>query len=110
PQRLVVVASRDANRTCTRRGQRDGSVTDAHARSAPSELEGDVMEDHVDTTSVPSRPEHGHMHHNRRALGAARGRLQKKALKLAGYLVVAYLVVRLIPTLEEALNSLKQVR
>ena len=35
----------------------------------------------------------------RHALGAfaGKGRLQKTALKLAGYLVVAYLVVKLIP-------------
>ncbi len=35
--------------------------------------------------------------------------LRKSALKLVGYLVVAYLILRLIPTLNEALHSLRQV-
>jgi uncharacterized membrane protein YbhN (UPF0104 family) len=43
------------------------------------------------------------------ALGTARGQLRKKALKLAGYVIVAYLVVRLLPGLEQALHSLEQV-
>ena len=45
----------------------------------------------------------------RRALSDARHHLQKSALKLVGYLVVAYLVLRLVPTLEQALRSLKHV-
>src|SRR5260370_19584979 len=44
------------------------------------------------------------------ALGAARGDLRGKLLKLAGYLLVAYLVVRLIPGLKSALHSLERVR
>jgi uncharacterized membrane protein YbhN (UPF0104 family) len=44
------------------------------------------------------------------ALGAARGDLRGKLLKLAGYLLVAYLVVRLIPGLKSALRSLERVR
>ena len=35
--------------------------------------------------------------------------LQKSALKLAGYLVVAYVVLKLIPTLKQALRSLEHV-
>src|SRR5262249_42091725 len=49
-------------------------------------------------------------HHSLRALGSARGHLQKKALKLLGYAIVAYLIVRLIPGLKQALRSLEQVR
>jgi uncharacterized membrane protein YbhN (UPF0104 family) len=45
----------------------------------------------------------------RRALSDAKRHLQKSALKFAGYLVVAYLVLRLVPTLEQALRSLKDV-
>lgn len=46
------------------------------------------------------------IHH---ALSDARGHLRKSALKLLGYLVVAYLVLKLIPTLSQALTSLKRV-
>src|SRR5271165_2186957 len=67
------------------------------------------MGDGVDATVAPTHPELAHSHHSRHALGAAKGHLQKKALKLAGYLVVAYLVVKLIPGLEQALRSLEQV-
>jgi uncharacterized membrane protein YbhN (UPF0104 family) len=44
-----------------------------------------------------------------RALRDVRSHLRRSALKLLGYLVVAYLVLRLIPTLNEALTSLKRV-
>jgi uncharacterized membrane protein YbhN (UPF0104 family) len=63
----------------------------------------------ADATVAATQPELAHTHHSRHALGAAKGRLQKKALKLAGYLIVAYLIVKLIPGLEEALTSLEQV-
>jgi len=53
---------------------------------------------------------HGDPRHTRRALGAAKGQLQKSALKLAGYLLAAYLVLKLIPSLNEALSSLERVR
>jgi uncharacterized membrane protein YbhN (UPF0104 family) len=45
----------------------------------------------------------------RRALSDVKGHLRRSALKLVGYLVVAYLVLRLIPTLNQALTSLKHV-
>jgi uncharacterized membrane protein YbhN (UPF0104 family) len=45
----------------------------------------------------------------RRALSDAKHHLRRSALKLVGYLVVAYLVLRLVPTLEQALHSLKNV-
>jgi uncharacterized membrane protein YbhN (UPF0104 family) len=63
----------------------------------------------VDPTSdqvVDSSSPHAQAH---RALGDVKSHLRRSALKLAGYLVVAYLVLRLIPTLEQALTSLKSV-
>ena len=47
--------------------------------------------------------------HNHLALSDAKHHLQKSALKLVGYLVAAYLVLRLIPTLEQALHSLEHL-
>jgi uncharacterized membrane protein YbhN (UPF0104 family) len=49
------------------------------------------------------------VHQNRLALSDAKHHLQKSALKLVGYLVAAYLVLRLLPTLEEAFHSLEHV-
>ncbi len=51
----------------------------------------------------------GRTHRTRHALSDVKGHLRKSALKLLGYLLVAYLILRLIPTLNEALHSLKQV-
>jgi uncharacterized membrane protein YbhN (UPF0104 family) len=48
-------------------------------------------------------------HHARRALSDVKRHLQKSALKLVGYLVVAYVVLKLIPTLKQALHSLEHV-
>jgi uncharacterized membrane protein YbhN (UPF0104 family) len=48
-------------------------------------------------------------HHARRALKNARRHLLKSALKLAGYLAVAYVVLKLIPALRQALASLEHV-
>jgi uncharacterized membrane protein YbhN (UPF0104 family) len=48
-------------------------------------------------------------HHAQRALSDAKRHLQRSALKLAGYLVGAYLVLRLVPTLEQALRSLQHI-
>ena len=69
------------------------------------------MADGAAATPVPSRPgpESEPAHHSRRALRIARGHLRKRLLKLAGYLVVVYLVVKLLPGLEEALKSLERV-
>src|ERR1700761_3113489 len=47
--------------------------------------------------------------HTRRALSAARGRLQKAALKLVGWLAIGYLILRLLPVLKQALRSLECV-
>ena len=48
-------------------------------------------------------------HHARRALSDVKLHLQKSALKLVGYLVAAYVVLKLIPTLKQALRSLEHV-
>jgi uncharacterized membrane protein YbhN (UPF0104 family) len=48
-------------------------------------------------------------HHARRALSDVKRHLQKSALKLVGYLVAAYVVLKLIPTLKQALRSLEHV-
>ena len=59
---------------------------------------------------VASQQESVPQHRTWRALGHARKHLQRSALKLAGYLVVAYLVLKLIPALEQALKSLEHAR
>ena len=48
-------------------------------------------------------------HHARRALSDIERHLQTSALKLVGYLVAAYVVLKLIPTLKQALRSLEHV-
>jgi uncharacterized membrane protein YbhN (UPF0104 family) len=48
-------------------------------------------------------------HHARRTLSDVKRHLQKSALKLVGYLVAAYVVLKLIPTLKQALRSLEHV-
>jgi uncharacterized membrane protein YbhN (UPF0104 family) len=46
----------------------------------------------------------------RRALSDAKRHLTRSALKLAGYLLAAYLVLKLVPALKQALSSLEHVR
>ncbi|MGO9488793.1 MAG: lysylphosphatidylglycerol synthase transmembrane domain-containing protein [Solirubrobacteraceae bacterium] len=48
-------------------------------------------------------------HHVRHALGTARGDLRQRTLKLAGYLVAAYLVIKVLPGLERAVGTLERV-
>jgi uncharacterized membrane protein YbhN (UPF0104 family) len=48
--------------------------------------------------------------HTRRALSAARGHLQKRAIKLLGWLVFGYLLLKLVPDFKQALRSLEHVR
>jgi uncharacterized membrane protein YbhN (UPF0104 family) len=48
-------------------------------------------------------------HHARHALSYAKRHLLTSALKLAGYLAVAYVVLKLIPALRQALGSLERV-
>jgi uncharacterized membrane protein YbhN (UPF0104 family) len=47
--------------------------------------------------------------HTRRALSAARGHLQKSAIKLFGWLVFGYLLLKLVPDFKQALRSLEHV-
>jgi uncharacterized membrane protein YbhN (UPF0104 family) len=56
---------------------------------------------------APSRHGSAQAHHTRRALNFAKPHLQRSALRLAAYLLVAYLVLKLIPALEQALSSLE---
>jgi uncharacterized membrane protein YbhN (UPF0104 family) len=48
-------------------------------------------------------------HHARRAQGVAKRHLQRSALELVGLLGAAYLVLKLIPALKQALRSLEHV-
>jgi uncharacterized protein (TIRG00374 family) len=50
-----------------------------------------------------------HLRRTRRVLGEMRGHLTKRALRLIGFLAFAYLVMKLIPGLENALKSLEGV-
>jgi uncharacterized membrane protein YbhN (UPF0104 family) len=55
------------------------------------------------------KPAPAHARHTRRVLGEARRRLQKSGLKLLGWLVFGYLLVKLVPSLKHALSSLQHV-
>jgi MFS family permease len=55
------------------------------------------------------RQEPAPRHHTHHALRAARAHLGRRALKLLGLLVLAYLVLRLVPSLRQALGSLEHV-
>jgi uncharacterized membrane protein YbhN (UPF0104 family) len=66
-----------------------------------------MVDGQTEAVSVPSRHAATPAHHTRRALSYARGHLQKAAVRLVAYLLVAYLVLKLIPALEEALSSLE---
>jgi uncharacterized membrane protein YbhN (UPF0104 family) len=48
-------------------------------------------------------------HRALRALNDARGHLQRSTVRLVGYLALAYLVLKLVPSLEQALRSLEHV-
>ncbi len=64
-----------------------------------------IVEESLPATLDASAQEHP----ARRALSEVKGHLQKSALKLVGYLVAAYAVLKLIPTLRQALRSLEHV-
>lgn len=57
----------------------------------------------------PSRGRAEQWLRTRRALQDVKQHLGRRALKLVGYLVVVYLVLRLVPTLKQAFHSLQQV-
>jgi uncharacterized membrane protein YbhN (UPF0104 family) len=64
-----------------------------------------IVESSVASTLGPSAQEH----HARRALSNAKRHLLSSAAKLAGYLAVAYVVLKLIPALKQALRNLEHV-
>jgi uncharacterized membrane protein YbhN (UPF0104 family) len=61
--------------------------------------------------ATPGKSGHRLAPHHRAqlALRDAEGHLKRSALKLAGYLALAYLVLKLIPSLKQALHSLEHV-
>lgn len=64
-----------------------------------------IVEGSAPISLEPPAPEH----HVRRALSDAKRHLLSTALKLAGYLAVAYVVLKLIPALTQALHNLEHV-
>src|SRR5271154_1529838 len=66
-----------------------------------------MVDGQAEALSVQSRHRTTPAHLTRRALGYARPRLRRSAVRLVAYLLVAYLVLKLIPALEEALSSLQ---
>ena len=59
--------------------------------------------------TVPQQSGREHRRRTRHLLSDARGRLKSHALKLLGFAVLAYLVLRLLPGLEKALEALQNV-
>jgi uncharacterized membrane protein YbhN (UPF0104 family) len=64
-----------------------------------------IVDGSLPATLDGSLPEH----RARRVLSDVKRHLQKSALKLVGYLLAAYVVLKLIPTLKQALRSLEHV-
>ena len=58
-------------------------------------------------TGEPTAGPSAHGDQARHALGHAKGALKQRALELAGFLVVVYVVLKLIPALEQALHALE---
>ena len=59
--------------------------------------------------TVSQEPQRKHQRRTRQLLSDARGRLKSHALKLLGFAFLAYLVLRLLPGLEQALEALQNV-
>jgi uncharacterized membrane protein YbhN (UPF0104 family) len=57
----------------------------------------------------PTGPAGDPARHTRRALSAGWTQLQKRALKVVGWALLAYLLLRLLPALKQALHSLEHV-
>jgi uncharacterized membrane protein YbhN (UPF0104 family) len=63
----------------------------------------------MDASAVEPQAEgSAHRDQARHALGHAKGVLQRRALQVAGFLLVVYVVLKLIPALKEALHALQQ--
>jgi uncharacterized membrane protein YbhN (UPF0104 family) len=66
-----------------------------------------MLDGQPEAVSAPSQDRTTPAHHTRRVLGYAKGHLQRLAVRLAAYLLIAYLILKLIPALEDALSSLE---
>lgn len=70
--------------------------------------------EHGRSSAPHGRPDSGDPHAARaaarRAVGAARAHLGRRALKLIGYVAVVYLITRLVPGLEQALRNLERMQ
>ena len=62
-----------------------------------------------EAATVTQEPGSGGRRRSRRLLSDARGRLKKYALKLLGFIVVAVLILKLLPGLEQAWSALQGV-
>jgi uncharacterized membrane protein YbhN (UPF0104 family) len=62
------------------------------------------------TVAEQSPPEGVHSNQIRTGLAHSRGELRTRALKLLGYLAFAYLVLRVLPALKQAVHSLERVQ
>jgi len=62
-----------------------------------------------DEATVKQEPGNGDRRRSRRLLSDARGRLEKYALKLLGFIVFAVLILKLLPGLEQAWSALQGV-
>ena len=60
-------------------------------------------------SSESSQHDSAQAHHTRRSLRYAKPHLQRAAFRLVAYLLLAYVVLKLIPALEQALSSLEHV-
>ena len=63
----------------------------------------------VDTGKSPADTERSRLRRTHRLLGEARRRLRGRALQLVGFAVFVYLLLKLVPGLEQALESLQGV-
>ncbi len=68
-----------------------------------------MVDAQIEAASDTSQHKTTQAHHTRRALGYARHHLQRSGVRLAAYLLVVYLVLKLIPALEQALTNLEHV-
>jgi len=76
-------------------------------RYPPARREPVTAGDAAEAPLGSSPEESAHGRRSWRALGHAEHHLRRSALKLVGYVVAAYLVLKLIPALEQALTSLE---
>jgi uncharacterized membrane protein YbhN (UPF0104 family) len=78
-------------------------------RSEPRVHAGPAPAGSAPAGSAPAGSAPAGSRQSRRALGGARRHLQRRAIKLLGWLVFGYLLVKLVPDLKQALRSLEHV-